>query len=52
MLRELSENLNGINKDRLEMKDTATETKSNFQRINSIVDEAKTKISSLEYKEA
>ena len=34
------------------MKDTATEMKSNFQRINSIVDEAKTQISSLEYKEA
>ena len=41
-----------IKKNQSEMKDTVIERKNNLQKINSTVDEAKTQVSNLEYKEA
>ena len=47
MLRELNEDLKGIKKTQLEMKDTLIETKNDLQGNNSIVDEADNKINYL-----
>ena len=52
MLKELSKDLNSIQKIQSGMKDTVIEIKNNFQGTNSRVDEAKNQISDLEHKEA
>ena len=52
MLKELSEDLNGIKKIQSEMKETLIEIKNNLQGNNSRLDEAKNKINDLEHKEA
>ena len=52
MLKELTEDLNGIKKIQSEMKDILTEIKNNLQGNNSRVDEAKNKINDLEHQEA
>ena len=51
MLKEFSEDLNSIKKIQSEMKGTLIEIKNNLQGNNSRVDEAKSQISNLEYKE-
>ena len=51
MLKELSEDLNGIKKIRSEMKDSLIEMKNNLQGNNSKVDEAETQIKDRESKE-
>ena len=52
MLKELSEELNGIKKIQSEVMDTLIEIKNNLQGINSRVDEAKNQICDLEHEEA
>ena len=52
MLKELSEDLNSIQKIYSEMKDTLIEIKNNFQGNNSRVDKAENQITDLEHKEA
>ena len=52
MLKELSEELNGIKKIQSEVMDTLIEIKNNLQGINSRVDEAKNQINDLKHKEA
>ena len=52
MLKELSEDLKGIKKIRLETKDTLIEINDNLQGNNSRVDEAKNQINDFEHKEA
>ena len=52
MFKELSEDLNSIEKIQSETKNTLTEIKNNLQGNNSRVDEATTQISGLEQKEA
>ena len=49
MLKELSEDLNGIKKIQPKMKDTLIEIKNNLQG-NSRMDEAKNQINDLEHK--
>ena len=51
MLKELSEDLNGIKKIRSEMKDSLIEMKNNLQGNNSKVDEAQNEINDLKHKE-
>ena len=51
MLRELNEDLKGIKKTQLEMKDTLIEIKNNLQGNNSRADEAENQINDLEHKE-
>ena len=52
MLKELSEDLNGIKKIQSEMKDTLIEIKNNSQGNSSRVDKAENQINDLEHKEA
>ena len=52
MLRELSENLNGIKKIQSEKKNTLIKIKKNVQGNNSRVDEAENQIIDLEHKQA
>ena len=52
MFKELSEDLNSINKTQWEMKDTLIEIMDNLQGINCRVDEAEKQINDLEHKEA
>ena len=52
MLKELSEDLNSIQKIYSEMKDTLIEIKNNFQETNSRGDETENQINDLEHKEA
>ena len=52
MLKELSEDLNNINKIPSEMKDSLIKIKKNLQGNNSRVDEAENQINDLEHKEA
>ena len=51
MVKELSEDLDGIKKIQSETKDTLTEVKNNLQAMNSGVDEAENQINDLEHKE-
>ena len=51
ILKELSEDLNGIKKIQSEMKDTLIEINNNLQGNNSRVDEAKNQTNDLEHKE-
>ena len=51
MLKELSEDLNNIEKIQSEVKDMLIEIKHNLQGNNSRVDEAKNQINDLEHKE-
>ena len=51
LLRELSEDLNGIKNIQSETKNTLIEIKNNLQGNNSRVDEAENQINVLEHKE-
>ena len=51
MLRELSENLNGIKKIQSEKKNTLIKIKKNVQGNNSRVDEAENQTNDLEHKD-
>ena len=51
MLKELSEDLNGIKKIQPKMKDTLIEINNSLQGNNSRVDEAENQINDLEHKE-
>ena len=51
MVKELSEDLDGIKKIQSETKDTLTEVKNNLHENNNRVDEAENQINDLEYKE-
>ena len=50
MVRELSEDLNYIEKIQSEMNDPLIKIKNNLQRNNSIMDEAENQINDLEHK--
>ena len=52
MVKELSEDLDGIKKIQSETKDTLIEINKNLQGNNSRVDEAESQINDLEHKEA
>ena len=52
MLKELSEDLSSIKKNKSETKCTLIERKNNLQGNNSRVDEAKNQINDLEHEEA
>ena len=51
MLKELSEDLNSIKNIQSETKDSLVEIKNNLQGNNSRVDEAKSQINDMEFKE-
>ena len=51
MLKELSEDLNGIKKIQPKMKDTLIEINNSLQGNNCRVDEAKNQLNDLEHKE-